>query len=461
MSDSGRKSGPCRGLKVLVIDDSPVEAETAAEVLEGIGCECRTAVTGAEGLEIIRSGAVDVVLTDLVMHDISGIQITEETKKFWPEVEVLVFTGHGSIRTAVEAMQKGAMTYLEKPVDMDVLREQVRKAAEKQRVVRERAALKRQIDKHFGFEGIIGQSQPMQRILDVLAQISGTNATVLIEGESGTGKELVARAIHNNSPRRARPFVGLNCAALSESILESELFGHEKGAFTGADQMRRGRFEYAQHGTLFLDEVGDMPITTQIKLLRVLEEREIVRVGSNEPIKVDVRVIAATNRCLEELVREKRFREDLYFRLNVVRISLPPLRSRPDDIPLLIDHFLRDFSKANGKTIHGLTPEARSALYRYSWPGNVRELKNCIESMVVTTRNTVLGLEDIPPYIATAREPDGQPQEIRVGMSLEEVERILIRNTLQMTNGNREEAAKLLKIGERTLYRKIRKYGLR
>jgi len=499
MADTVRANEQCSGLRVLVIDDDRAEAETHAEVLESIGCECRIATTGAEGLDVIRSGEVDVVLTDLVMHDVSGMRITEETKKFWPEVEVLVVTGHGSIDTAVEAMQKGAMTYLEKPVDANVLREQVRKAAEKQRVVRERTALKRQIDKHFGFEGIVGQSEQMQRVLDVLAQISATNATVLIEGESGTGKELVARAIHNNSPRRARPFVGLNCAALSESILESELFGHEKGAFTGADQMRRGRFEYAQHGTLFLDEVGDMPMSTQIKLLRVLEEREIVRVGSNEPIKVDVRVIAATNRNLEELVREKRFREDLYFRLNVVRITLPPLRARPDDIPLLIDHFLRKFSDAYGKTIHGLTPQARSALYRYSWPGNVRELRNCIESMVVTSTGGVLDVEDIPPYISVARATPARPQitgpaagteppgslvpggsdvarpsdksarpllpegfeQIRPGMSLEEAERLMIKNTLLMTNGNREEAAKLLKIGERTLYRKIQKYNLR
>ena len=451
----------CKDLRVLVIDDNEAEAEAAADALDVLGCRCRTASSGSEGLEIIRDGAVDVVLTDLVMHDVSGMQIIEETRRYWPEIEVLVFTGHGSVSSAVEAMAKGALTYLEKPVDITMLREQVRKAAERQRVVRERAALRREIDKRYGFERIIGQSEPMQRVFDTLGQISATNATVLVEGESGTGKELVARAIHNNSPRRARPFVGLNCAALSEGILESELFGHEKGAFTGADQMRRGRFEYADHGTLFLDEVGDMPMTTQIKLLRVIEQREIMRVGSNEPIRVDVRIITASNQNLEQLVREKRFREDLYFRLNVVRIQLPPLRARHDDIPLLIEAFIKEFSEENNKEVAGITPEARSVLYRYTWPGNVRELRNCIESMVVTSRGPVLDVQDIPPHISSAPAGPGAGLEVRAGMSLEEVEEVVIRKTLDMTGGNREEAARILGIGERTLYRKLDKYGLK
>jgi two-component system response regulator HydG len=271
----------------------------------------------------------------------------------------------------------------------------------------------------------------------------------------------VAKAIHNNSPRKARPFVGLNCAALSEGILESELFGHEKGAFTGADTQRRGRFEYADHGTLFLDEVGDMPMTTQIKLLRVIEEREIMRVGSNEPIEVDVRLIAATNSSLEELVRRKDFREDLYFRLNVVRLHLPPLRARHDDIPLLIDAFIRHFSEEHGTKVAGMTSEARAVLYRYDWPGNVRELKNCIESMVIISRSDILDVEDLPPHIAAAPDGGSPLQEITAGMSLEEAEKILILRTLEMTHGNREEAARILKIGERTLYRKLDKYGLK
>lgn len=448
-------------LRVLVIDDHETDARAAAEVLERIGCRCQIALTGADGLEILRNGDIDLVLTDLIMRDMSGLQIVEEAKRIGAEVEVLVFTGHGSVDTAVEAMRKGAMTYLEKPLNIGVLRSHVIKAAEKLRLVRERADLRRQMDKRYGFEGIIGQSPAMQRIFDVLGQISATNATVLIQGESGTGKELVARAIHGNSPRRARPFVGLNCAALSEGILESELFGHEKGAFTGADQQRKGRFEYAQHGTLFLDEVGDMPLTTQIKLLRVIEQREIMRVGSNEPIKVDVRLIAATNQDLQHLVREKKFREDLFFRLNVVRLALPPLRERADDIPILMDHFIREFGREHNKPVREVDPEVRRALSRYSWPGNVRELKNCVEAMVVTSGDGKLGPNDIPPHIALAPSRAAAGEEIVPGMPMDEVERIHIRRTLEMTAGNREEAARLLKIGERTLYRKLDKYGLK
>jgi len=446
-------------LRVLVIDDHASDAEAAAEVLERIGCRCRTASSGQEGLELIHEGDVDLVLTDMVMHDLNGLKIVEETKRYWPEVEVLVFTGHGSVDTAVEAMRQGAMTYLEKPLNIAVLRSHVTKAAEKLRLVRERADLRRQIDKRFGFEGIIGQSQAMQRIFDVLQQISATNATVLIQGESGSGKELVARALHNNSPRRARPFVGLNCAALSEGILESELFGHEKGSFTGADAQRRGRFEYANHGTLFLDEVGDMPISTQIKLLRVIQEREIMRVGSNEAIKVDVRLVAATNQGLEELVRAKRFREDLYFRLNVVRLNLPPLRERRDDIPLMIEAFLKEFNEQHHQSVTAVTPETRRILYRYPWPGNVRELRNCIEAMVVTARGPTLDVADIPPYISATPAPANDGMEIVPGISMEDAERIHILRTLEMTAGNREEAARILKIGERTLYRKLDKYG--
>ena len=463
MAETGGTARESLDLRVLVIDDNDAEARTAAEVLESIGCRCRIATSGREGLDIIHEGNVDLVVTDLVMHDVNGIEIVEETKRYWPDIEVLVFTGHGSVDTAVEAMQKGAITYLEKPVNIEMLRTHVMKAAEKQRLFRERADLRRQIDKRYGFEGIIGQSQAIQRVFDVLAQISYTNATVLIEGESGTGKELVARAIHNNSPRRARPFVALNCAALSEGILESELFGHEKGAFTGADRQRRGRFEHAQHGTLFLDEVGDMPITTQIKLLRVVEGREIFRVGSNDPIKVDVRLIAATNQDLEELVRDRRFREDLYFRLNVVRLHLPLLRERVDDIPLLVEYFLEEFKRAHDKDVSGVTPQLMRVLCSYSWPGNIRELRNCIEAMVVIAKSEseLLNLDDLPPHIRVSPAETPPGVGIAPGTSLGEMEKLLIRRTLEMTRGNREETARILKIGERTLYRKLDKYGLK
>jgi two-component system response regulator HydG len=300
----------------------------------------------------------------------------------------------------------------------------------------------------------------MDRVFETLRQVAPTNATVLILGESGTGKELVAKTIHQNSPRRNAPFVGLNCAALSESILESELFGHEKGAFTGATQTRRGRFEYANHGTLFLDEVGDMPIATQIKLLRVLEEREIVRVGSNVPLKVDVRLIAATNQDLEQAVKAGKFRQDLYFRLKVVTVALPPLRERAADVPLLIDAFVHEFAREHGKPVAGMAPEARRLLMGYAWPGNVRELKNVVEQMVVTAKGPLLTADEVPPEIlAKKREP--RPIEGLAGMSLDDVERELIQSTLELTQGNREEAARMLGIGERTLYRKIKKYQLR
>ena len=461
MTEPRQRNGEALDLQVLVIDDHEAEARAAAEALERIGCACRIATSGEEGLEAIRSGGIDLVLTDLVMRDVDGIEIVRETRRHGPDGEVLVLTGHGSVDTAVQAMQAGAMVYLEKPINLKVLRTYVRKAAEKQSVVRDRERLQRQMDKRFGLEGIVGRSEAMQRVFDVLGQISSTKATVLIEGESGTGKELVARAIHNNSPRRARAFVALNCAALSEGILESELFGHEKGAFTGADVQRTGRFEYAHQGTLCLDEVGDMPLSTQIKLLRVIEEGEIHRVGSNVPVKVDVRLIAATNQDMAQLVKEKRFREDLFFRLNVVRLSLPPLRERPDDVPLLVDHFLQQFRHEHGKDVAGLTPEALRMLCRYGWPGNVRELRNCVEAMVVTSRAGTLDVADVPPHIQDAGSASPGGLAIPPGLSLEEMEKALIESTLERTQGNREEAARILKIGERTLYRKLDKYGLK
>jgi len=460
---------------VLIVDDDEAHAEAAAEALERIGMQCGVATSGEQGLEKMQQDDVDIVITDLRMADVDGMEILEAARRERTDIEVIMVTGHGSERVAVEAMQRGAYSYLPKPYDMNELRAVVQKAAEKQRLVRSNLELRRQLDKKYGFAGIIGNSAPMQRIFDVLGQISVTNATVLIQGESGTGKELIARALHNNSPRKARSFVGLNCAALSEGILESELFGHEKGAFTGADHQRQGRFEYADHGTLFLDEVGDMPISTQIKLLRVIEEREIMRVGSNVPIQVDVRLIAATNQDIEQLVAERKFRQDLYFRLNVVRMDLPPLRERRGDVPLLIDAFIKEFSALHNKAVAGMTPDARAALGRYHWPGNIRELKNCIESMTVVARDEMLTLQDVPSHIRagyTAEEhlagaqADGSTVAESVwaslaGLSLDAVEKELIRHTLAKVDGSREEAARMLGMGERTLYRKLDKYQLK
>jgi two-component system response regulator HydG len=376
-------------------------------------------------------------------------------------VEVVMVTGHGSIETAVKAMQEGAAHYITKPVNLEELRAVLQKIVEKQALKETAVALRKQLDLRYGFENIVGNSKAMKDIFGLLQQVAPTIVTVLVYGESGTGKELIARAIHTNSPRASFPFVALNCAALSEGILESELFGHEKGAFTGATTRVVGKFEYAHHGTLFLDEVGDMPLTTQVKLLRVIEEREILRVGSNVPIPVDVRLIAATNSNLLEAVSQGRFREDLYFRLKVVTLTLPPLRERPGDIPLLIDHFIQDVNRQYGRSVKGITPEARSLLCSHPWPGNVRELRNTIESMIVTTQNDVLSRDDIPEGY---RDENGRPAASTsqlAGMNLEEMERECIRQTLAMNQGNREKTARLLGIGERTLYRKLKEYGIR
>jgi len=433
---------------VLVVDDEAGHAEAQAEILERAGFRCETAFAGEEGLEKMRGNAYDVVVTDLVMHRVDGMDLLAAAKRRAPAPAVIMVTGHGSVESAVRAMRDGAYTYLTKPVNPEELRQVVKHAAEEVALRRRNVELERRLDEKYGLGGIIGNSEPMHRVFDRLKQIAPTDATVLILGESGTGKELIAKAIHQNSPRRHHAF-------------ESELFGHEKGAFTGALARRQGRFEYAHRGTLFLDEIGDMPATTQIKLLRVIEQKEITRVGNNEPVRVDVRLLAATHQALEKLVKQDRFREDLYYRLNVVRIELPPLRERREDIPLLVNAFIKEFNAVHGRHIEGMAPEALEALAEYPWPGNVRELKNCIESMVVVSPGGLLRLEDIPEKIRGERAPREASPPPLAGKTLEEMEKELIAQTLRMVGGNRQEAARRLKIGERTLYRKLDKYGIR
>jgi two-component system response regulator HydG len=361
-------------------------------------------------------------------------------------------------------MQQGAFNYLTKPLDLKQLRAVTEKASSTLQLRRTNAELNRRLDEKFGFEGVIGNSQQMNRVIDMLKRIAPTDATVLIQGATGTGKELVAQAIHQNSPRKKKPFVALNCAALSENILESELFGHVKGAFTDASTDRVGKFEYANGGTLFLDEVGDMPTATQIKLLRVLESSEITRVGSNEPIKVNVRLLSATNRDLEEQIASGSFRRDLYHRLKVVTVRLPDLTERAQDIPLLIEHFIKQMSKKHAKPVSGISTAARRRLLAYEWPGNVRQLRNIIESMVVVDFDGVLDADDLPSELSETSEQPVEPTagglESLVGKPLEEIEKLFIAETLRMTGANREEAAKMLGIGERTLYRKIKDFGL-
>ena len=359
-------------IRVLIVDNDAAHAQTVAESLERVGYQCTVATSGNEGAKQIANAAFDVVITDLVMNDVDGLEILKLTRQSLPDAEVILVTGHGTVPSAVEAMQQGAFNYLLKPLDLAQLRAVTEKAAEAARLRRTNVELNRRLDEKFGFEGVIGYSPQMNDVIERLKRIAPTDASVLIQGETGTGKELVAQAIHQNSPRKNKPFVALNCAALSENILESELFGHVRGAFTDASTDRIGKFEYAHGGTLFLDEVGDMPLATQIKLLRVLESGEITRVGSNEPTQVNVRILSATNRNLEEAIAAGTFRSDLYHRLKVVTISLPRLSERSQDIPLLIDHFIRQFARRHHKQIKSMSPAARVKLMGYPWPGNVR-----------------------------------------------------------------------------------------
>ena len=451
-------------IRALVVDNDEAHAETIAESLERVGYHCTLATSGTQGAELIDSESFDLVITDLVMGDLDGLQLLNHVKESHPEAEVILVTGHGSIPSAVTAMQQGAFNYLTKPLDLNQLRTVSDKASAAVRLRRANVELHRRLDEKFGFEGVVGSSPQMHDVIERLKRIAPTDASVLIQGETGTGKELVAQAIHQNSPRKSKAFVALNCAALSENILESELFGHVKGAFTDASTDRVGKFEYAHGGTLFLDEVGDMPLATQIKLLRVLESGEITRVGSNEPTNVNVRILSATNRNLEDSIAGGAFRRDLYHRLKVVTIQLPRLAERAQDIPLLIEHFIRQLSKRHDKAIKSMTTAARRKLAGFDWPGNVRQLRNVVESMVVVDADGVLDIDDLPPELTGPAEPQGaRPAgslSTLVGKPLEELERLFIAETLQFTGGNREEAASMLGIGQRTLYRKIKEYQL-
>jgi two-component system response regulator HydG len=457
-----RKSG--EGLKVLVIDDESFHAETVAESLERVGYECVLATSGTAGARLIEQDDFDVIVTDLKMADLDGLAILRKAREESPDAEVIMITGHGDVKTAVEAIKQGAANYLTKPVDLAELRAIVDRAAERLRLAKANRELKQQLYEKFGFEGVIGNSPAMHEVIKACQAIAPTSATVLILGETGTGKELIARAIHNNSPRKNKPFAPLNCTAFNENLLDDELFGHEVGAFTGADKMRKGRFEYANGGTLFLDEIGDMPMTLQAKLLRVLENKEVFRIGSNEPIKVNVRLVSATFRDLEKAIAEGKFRQDLYHRLKVMTIKLPPLRERREDIPLLAAHFIKELNAQHGKHVTSIADPVRKAMAVYDWPGNVRELRNFVESMVVLDTDGVLGLDDVQDsaVLKKVSPSDGRvsgPAHL-VGRPLTEVERYYTEQALALTEGNREEAAKMLGIGERTLYRVIQDWKL-
>ncbi|MBI1736215.1 MAG: sigma-54-dependent Fis family transcriptional regulator [Candidatus Rokubacteria bacterium] len=444
--------------RVLVVDDEPAQLELVSGFLVKRGFDVLTAGDGASAVARYRQAPVDLILTDQKMTGMSGLELLDAVRAINPEIAVIVVTAYGTIDDAVTAIKHGAVDYLTKPLNLDELLHRLEQARDRQRLVRENRELREALAERHRVDGIIGESGPMQEVLSIVRRVAPSDATVLIRGESGTGKELIAKAIHFASPRAAGPLVRVNCAALPETLLESELFGHEKGAFTGAAATRHGRFEAAHGGTLFLDEIGDLPLHLQVKLLRVLQEREIERLGSSRTIPIDVRLIAATHRDLETLVREQRFRDDLYYRINVVTVTLPPLRDRREDIPRLLEHFLDRYARRHGKTLTGLTREARDALLRYDYPGNVRELENVVERGVVLTRDDVVGVADLP---LTVKPAAGEPSEDGASLTaaVEGLERRMIQEALARAAGVQTKAAEALGVSERVLRYKLRKYG--
>ncbi len=452
-----RRKAPAR---VLVVDDEPNARSALVELLQEEGYEVEGAEEGRAALRRLEAFDPDVVLTDLKMPGLDGIGLLERGRHLVPHAVFVVMTAFGSIETAVEAIKKGAENYLSKPLDLDAVVAIVERSAERARVAREAAAMRQRLHERYAIQNILGEHPRMRRLLATVAQVAESRATVLVHGESGTGKELIAAAIHHGSARREGPFVTLNCAALAESLLESELFGHERGAFTGAASRRRGRFELADGGTLFLDEVGELPPSVQVKLLRFLQERTFERVGGNRTIEVDVRVVAATHRDLRELVAEGRFREDLYYRLDVVRIEVPPLRERASDIPLLAHHFLFRFAQENDRPAQRFSPAALQALKSYPWPGNVRELQNAIERAVVLCEGEQVGTEHLPPQVLEQAASEPQLLACREGMTLAEIERVAILATLEACGGSTSEAARRLGISRRKIQYRLKAWGI-
>jgi DNA-binding NtrC family response regulator len=439
--------------RLLVADDEKNIREGLADALRMDGYDLDTSPDGEEAWKRFEKGDIDLVITDLKMPGISGEELLRRIGAESPGVPVIVLTGHGTVENAVDAMRNGAYDFLTKPVNLDRLSLLVKRALANRELAIQHHRLEEELEKEKHFKAMIGSSLPMRRVFDTINRAAPTRASILITGESGVGKELVANAIHELSPRAKGPLVKVHCAALAASLLESELFGHEKGAFTGAVSRKRGRFELANEGTLFLDEIGEIDQNIQIKLLRVLQEKQFERVGGEETLDVDVRIVAATNRDLKKDIEKGNFREDLYYRLNVVNIQVPPLRERKDDLPLLISAFLRECSEENGKNISGIDDKARSRLYAYAWPGNVRELRNCIESALVMCKGNIITAGDLPPTLQANTE-DGWIR-IPLGSTMEDAEKIIIRDTLAAQKGNKSKAAEVLAIGRKTLHRKL------
>ncbi len=447
--------------KILIVDDDRAHRIMLKVNLTEVGYEVIEADDGDQVLPVVAEHEVDLILMDLKMQRMDGIEAIKLLQKNGRPEPVVVITAFSSVESAVEAMKYGAMDYVTKPVDIESLKLTVAKALDFEALRGENEELKKRLGEQFDFQNIIGRSPAMEKVFETLSLVAPSDATVLINGESGTGKELIAGALHHNSKRKEKPFIKVNCAALHENLLESELFGHEKGAFTGADSLRKGRFELANKGTLFLDEIGDMAAQTQAKILRVLQEGELERLGSSETIQVDVRLVAATNRDLNEMVKKGTFRQDLFFRLSVVPIELPPLRQRTEDIPALADFFLKRYAKKNQKDIKGFHPQALMLLARYSWPGNIRELENSIERAVILCLGEQITPKELPPQMVPDDfETVETPVSAQGGLSLKDVEREAIRTTLEQTDGNKSRTAKVLGIARQTLLNKIKEYGL-
>jgi DNA-binding NtrC family response regulator len=448
---------------ILVVDDERDHADGLVEALGRLPVKPMAVYSGRDAVEMLHNRQIDVVVTDLKLGDkTNGLDVLREAKATDDHTEVILVTAYGTIDTCKEAIKQGAFDYVVKPVDIDQLRTLVEQATRKATTQAMKSPRGGQ-PQTFIFQGIKGNSLAMQGIFEVVRRVAPTNIAVLIEGPSGTGKELLARAIHDNSLRHSKPFRPVNCAGLSETLLESELFGHVKGAFTGANIDRKGLFEVADKGTLFLDEIGDMPLNMQAKLLRVIEDGTVIPVGSNKAVIVDVRIISATNHSLTRLIEQSKFREDLYFRIKGVNVTLPALRERPEDIPGLVDHFLTEAADEIGSQVNGITEPAMQILMAYDWPGNIRQLKNVVRTMVVMCDREKLDVRDLPPEILQRRQLPGESKEAATslaGVSLTDIEKKAILDTLARTAGNREQAAKILGIGERTLYRKIKEYGL-
>jgi len=443
---------------ILIVDDEKNTREGLKLILDNKNYNILLAEDGEKAKEILADENIDLVITDLKMPKVDGMELIDYIKTNSPDTETIMLTGHGTIETAVQAMKKGVFDYIIKPVNIDELNLLTERALMKKSMQEENENLKEQLNVKYGFENIIGNSSQMHEIFDKIKKVAPTKANVLIVGESGTGKELLAKAIHHHSPRKIKPFIPINCGALTPTLLESELFGYERGAFTGAFKQKLGRFELANGGTIFLDEISEISPDLQVKLLRVLQEQTFERVGGTQTIKVDVRIISATNSDLKKLMEENRFREDLYYRLNVVQINVPPLRERIGDITLLITKFIEEFCKENNKPILSISPKAMALLQSYNWPGNVRELRNTIEGIVVMTTGKKILPEHLPSEITEHSKEN--VIKIKAGTPLKEAERELIRATLINAKGNRTKAANMLGLGRKTLYRKIEEYGL-